>query len=438
MGQMDDAAAQIPDAVLPARRGITPKQIAAVCVGNGLDFYDFLTFAYFAPQIGRTMFPDTGGNGLLYALLTFGAGFLTRPIGGIVFGRYADKHGRKPAMLLSFSLMGAAILGLALTPSYAAIGMAAPVLVVACRLIQGLALGGEVGPSTAYLMEAAPPNRQGLYVSMQYVSQNLAVVLSGVIGGALALVLSEAQLDTYGWRIAFLLGVSIVPFALIARRTLEETLVSENPHAATRQQSFRAILFGGLLMLGAGTIGSYSLEYLGTYAQTALGMPVTSAFGALVTLGVVGVIGDLLCGRLIDRGIDARFLLIPWILAIITVVPSFMVLDAYRNNAALLGLTAIMALLLETQNMLALVLFTRALPAATRATALGGVYAIAIAVFGGSTQPIINRLLAWTGDPLAPAWYIGAALTIGLGGVALVVQGARIRAVPTLAEQAAL
>lgn len=430
---MENAEAQALDAVLPPR-GITRKQIAAVSVGNGLDFYDFLTFAYFAPQIGRTMFPASGGNGLLYALLTFGAGFLTRPIGGLVFGRYADRHGRKPAMLLSFSLMGAAILVLALTPSYAAIGMAAPALVVACRLVQGLALGGEVGPNTAYLIEAAPPGRQGLYVSMQYVSQNLAVVLSGAIGGGLALVLTNAQLDSYGWRIAFLLGVSIVPFALIVRRTLEETLVQSEMHAAPAQHSFRAVLLGGLLMLGAGTIGSYSLSYLGTYAQTVLGMPVSSAFGALVTLGLVGVIGDLVCGRLIDRGIDARFLLIPWILLIIIVVPSFMVLDAYRNSAALLGLTGIMALLLETQNMLALVLFTRALPAAMRATALGGVYAVAIAIFGGSTLPIVNRLLAWTGDPLAPAWYIGAALTIGLGGVALVVRGARIQAAaPALA-----
>ena len=408
-------------------RGITPKQIAAISVGNGLDFYDFLTFAFFAPQIGRTMFPDTGGNGLLYVLLTFGAGFVTRPIGGVLFGRYADRHGRKPAMLLSFSLMGLAILILAITPSYAAIGMAAPVIVVMCRLLQGLALGGEVGPNTACLMEAAPPGRQGLYVSMQYVSQNLAVVLSGMVGAGLAAVLTTEQLDQFGWRIAFLLGVSIVPFALLMRRTLEETLTPAHSQTAPAPRSLRAILFGGLLMLGAGTIGSYALQYLGTYAQSELALPASSGFGALVTLGLVGVVGDIVCGRLVDRGMDARFLLIPWILTIVMVVPSFMVLDAYRTSAALFGVTAIMSLLLETQNMMALILFTRALPPAMRATALGGIYAVAIAVFGGSTQAIVNRLLVWTANPIAPAWYVATALTIGLAGVALVLSGSRVQ-----------
>jgi MFS family permease len=424
---MDDTDIDIATSFQQSVQVITRKQVAAVCVGNGLDFYDFMTFAFFAPQIGRTMFPDTGGNGLLYVLLTFGAGFATRPIGGILFGRYADRHGRKPAMLLSFSLMGVAMLALAITPSYAAIGLAAPVIVIACRLLQGLALGGEVGPNTAYLMEAAPPGRQGLYVSMQYVSQNLAVVSSGLIGAILATVLTATQLDQFGWRIAFLLGVSIVPFALIIRGTLEETLTHAQSHTAQAPHSFRFILFGGLLMLSAGTIGDYGLQYLGTYAQNELALPPISGFGVLVVLGLVGISCDLLCGTLIDRGVDVRLLLIPWILMIILVVPLFMLLDAYRTNATLFGVSAILALLLEMQFMMALVLFTRALPTQTRATALGGVYAVAIAVFGGSTQAIINRLLVWTANPLAPAWYIAAAFTVGLAGVALVMRGTRIQ-----------
>ena len=412
-----------------ARTGITRKQIAAVCMGNGLDFYDFLTFAYFAPQIGRTMFPGGGtGDGLLYALLTFGAGFLTRPIGGIMFGRFADRRGRKPAMIASFTLMGFAILGLALTPSYSAIGMAAPVLVVTFRLLQGFALGGEVGPNTAYLIEAAPPGRGGLYVSMQYVSQNAAIVVSGAVGAGLALILNPAQLDQYGWRIAFLLGVSIVPFALLARRTLEETLPPAQARAAPALKSLRAVLVGGGLMLGAGTIASYSLEYLGTYAQTVLHLPPSSAFLGLMVLGGTGIAGDIVIGRAIDRGLDLRLLLVPWLMAIALIVPAFVVLNDLRTTTALLGVTAVLALLLEAQNMLGLILFTRALPAAVRATALGGVYAFSIALFGGSTQPVINRLLAWTGDPLSPAWYLCVALTVGLAGVFLVIRGARPKA----------
>lgn len=420
------------------RPRITRKQVGAVCVGNGLDFYDFLTFAFFAPQIGRTMFPggDTG-DGLLYALLTFGAGFLTRPVGAIVFGRYADRHGRKPAMIASFTLMGCAIFALALTPSYAAIGMAAPILVVTFRLLQGLTLGGEVGPNTAYLLEAAPPGRKGLYVSMQYLSQNMATMVSGTVGALLALALTEGQLDSYGWRIAFLLGVAIVPFALTIRRTLEESLPPEENRTAPPQHSFGAILLGGGMMLGAGTIGSYSLEYLGTYAQTELALPPSSAFLSLIVLGSLGMVAEVVVGRAIDRGLDLRLLLVPWLLAIAVIVPSFVLLNELKTTAALLAVTAVLSLLLEAASLLALILFTSSLAPAVRATALGGVYAVAIAVFGGSTQPVINRLLAWTGNPIAPAWYLSAALAVGIVGVALVMRGAREKAPATSAVEAA-
>lgn len=427
-----------PDVAGASAPRITGKQVAAVTVGNGLDFYDFLTFAYFAPQIARTMFP--GGDardGLFYTLMTFGAGFLTRPVGAIVFGRIADRRGRKPAMLMSFGLMGAAIFGLALTPSYAAIGMAAPVLVVFFRLLQGLALGGEVGPNTAYLMEAAPPDRQGVYISMQYVSQNAATMLSGVVGGVLAMTLSPAALDAYGWRIAFLLGVTIVPFAFAIRRTLTETLPPEGaPASANAPVSMRSVLIGGGIMLAAGTIGSYSLTYLGTYAQTVLALPATSAFLGIALGGIVGMVSDVVIGRLIDRGMDTRALLIPWLISIAIIVPAFMLLSGSPTTTMLLVVTAVLTMLLEAQSLLALFLFTRALPMAVRATALGGVYAVAIAVFGGSTQPVINRLLDWTGNPVAPAWYLAAALAIGLIGVIMVIRGGR--AVPAPANEATI
>ena len=156
--------------------------MAAVVAGNALEFYDFLIFGFFAVQIGAVFFPvkDSTGN-LLLTLGTFGVGFLTRPLGGALIGRLGDRIGRKPAMLFSFGLMGASIVGLALTPSYAAIGVAAPVLVVLFRLVQGFALGGEVGPSTAFLMEAAPPGKRGLYVSLQFATQQAAILASGLV-----------------------------------------------------------------------------------------------------------------------------------------------------------------------------------------------------------------------------------------------------------------
>ncbi len=158
------------------------------------------------------------------ALGTFGAGFLMRPVGGIVIGGMSDRVGRRPAMMLSFSLMGAAILALAFIPSYAAIGVAGPILAVVARLVQGFALGGEVGPTTAYLIEAAPPDRRGLYTAWQAASQSIASLAGGLVGVVLSFLLAAGPLETWGWRIAFLIGSLALPFGLYIRRTLPETL----------------------------------------------------------------------------------------------------------------------------------------------------------------------------------------------------------------------
>ncbi|MGI9168805.1 MAG: MFS transporter, partial [Caulobacteraceae bacterium] len=166
------------DLAAPAVRDVAPapisrRQVAAAVIGNALEFYDFTVYAFFAREIGRTFFPGHSPFlSLILSLATFGAGFILRPIGSVVIGRYADRRGRKPAMLLSFALMGAAILALSITPSYAQIGVAAPILVLAWRMAQGFALGGEVGPTTAFLIEASPAARRGLYGAWQGASQN--------------------------------------------------------------------------------------------------------------------------------------------------------------------------------------------------------------------------------------------------------------------------
>ena len=192
--------------------GVPLKRMAAISLGNALEFYDFMIFSFFAVQIGRSIVPaQFSARGLLYALATFGVGFFMRPLGAIVIGRYGDRRGRKPAMMWSFGLMGLAILGTALTPSYAYIGVAAPILLLCFRLLQGFALGGEVGPITAYAAEAAPRRHRARYVSMLGTGQGLAVLCSGLIGYSLSRLLSPADLDSYGWRIALLLGVLVVP-----------------------------------------------------------------------------------------------------------------------------------------------------------------------------------------------------------------------------------
>src|SRR5271154_5895967 len=205
--------------------GIPLKRMVAISLGNALEFYDFMIFSFFAVQIGRVVVPaQFAARGLVYALATFGVGFFMRPLGAIVIGRYGDRRGRKPAMMWSFGLMGVSILGTALTPSYAHIGVAAPLLLLCFRLLQGFALGGEVGPITAYAAEAAPHRHRARYVSMLGTGQGLAVLCSGLIGYALARLLSPADLDSYGWRVALLLGGLVVPIGLLIRRRLPETI----------------------------------------------------------------------------------------------------------------------------------------------------------------------------------------------------------------------
>jgi MFS family permease len=400
------------------RSPLSKKQIAAVAAGNALDFYDFVTYSFFAVQIGRTLFPGDASQSLILSLATFGVGFVGRPLGGLIIGRMADSRGRKPAMILSFTLMGIGITGLALTPSYQSIGIAASLLAVAFRLLQGFALGGEVGPNAAFLMEAAPPHRRGFYLSIHLATADASVLVAGLIGLGLSSWLSPVQLDAWGWRIAFLIGASIVPFGLMLRRTLEETLPAEAREPAP-PGSLRPLLItagAGMLILGAGTISNYTLEYLTTYAQDTLQMAVQSAFGATVVLGVVGMLCDLGTGWLVDRYGAKRVLIGPWIALIFFAVPTFYVLDALRTPIALLAATGLLTVVHIFGSSAAVLLFMLALPARVRAGALSLVYALAIAIFGGTTQLVEKLLIRWTNNPVAPGWYMTLAVIAGLVG----------------------
>ena len=400
---------------------LKPSQIAAVTAGNALEFYDFVTYAFFATQIGRALFPGDASSKLLLSLATFGVGFLTRPLGGIIIGRMADRRGRKPAMILSFTMMGVAMTGLALTPSYAAIGMAAPLLAIFFRLLQGFALGGEVGPNIAYLMEAAPPGRRGLYISMNFASADFAVLVAGLIGLGLSSALTPVQLEGWGWRVAFLLGAAIVPLGLRLRRTLVETLsAAEDAAGSPGGKALLLVSAAGLFVIAGGTISNYTLDYLTTYAQATLHMPVPTAFAATVVLGVIGVVGDLTGGLLADRFGPKRVLVLPWALLIVAVVPVFYVLNELRTASALLGATTVLTLFHILGSSPAVLLFVQALPARVRAGATGTVYALAIAIFGGTTQLFETLLIKWTGNPVAPGWYMMGAVIVALTGALLI------------------
>ena len=289
--------------------GIKWQHIAAATIGNALEFYDFLTYAFFSIQIGHAFFPSqTAYGSLMLSLATFGAGFLTRPLGALVIGNYADRVGRKPAMMLCFVLIGCAIVGMALLPTYARIGVAAPILAIVARMIQGFSLGGEIGTNTAYLAEAAPAAKRGLIVSWQGASQYLALIAGGLVGMLLTTVLPPAALEAYGWRIAFLLGAAVVPFGFWLRSRLPETLpipvqINLPVHRSRRQLAFahRRVLLLAIMVLGASTIATYIGVYIVTYTQNTLHMPARAGFIASTIGYVVSMAATLLGGWLSDK-----------------------------------------------------------------------------------------------------------------------------------------
>ena len=416
--------------MLAPEKSIPLAKVFVVGIGNALEFYDFLTYSYFAIQIGHCFFPAAQtAHGLLFSLATFGAGFVTRPLGAIVIGRIGDRAGRKPAMVLSFALMGIGITGLALTPSYATIGMYAPILLLVFRLLQGFALGGQVGPSTAFLIEAAPPQRRGLYVAVQYMTQDLAVVAAGIIGYVLSSSLSATALDLWGWRLAFLIGAAVVPFGVYLRGTLPETLTEADRNASAHPpRRLPPRLLGlALLLLITTTIGGYGLSYMTTFAQDSLRLAAGVAFGATIMNGLGNLLGDLLSGLCSDRYGRKPVMLVSIFLLIVLVLPGYLAMTHYPGALTVYVATSVLCVLQQLFGNAALVSIAESLPTAVRSTVLAALYAIATTVFGGTTQLVIKLLTERTGSALAPAWYMSGALAIGAVAVILIRETAPVK-----------
>jgi MFS family permease len=391
------------------------KQVLAVAAGNALAFYDFLTYAFFAIQIGQTFFPSKNSQtSLLISLATFGVGFVARPIGALVIGSWGDRHGRKPAMVFSFALMGLSILGLALTPSYARIGIAAPILAISFRILQGFALGGEVGPTTAYMIEAAPPLKRGYFSSFAYATQDMGVLLAGLVGTGLSSMMTTSELTDWGWRIAFILGASIVPFGLILRRRLEETLTPEQAPQKISLAPYARVIALGLALLLTGTVGNYVIDYMTTFANHTLHMNATVAFGATLVIGVFSVAADLVSGVLSDRFGRRPQMIACYVLLMLMALPAFWAIVHFHSTTALFTGSAVMSVLLSIGSGPVLTALTESIPVRVRSGVVGTVYALSITVFGGSTQLMVAWLIGLTGSALVPGFYMMAAMIVGV------------------------
>ncbi|MES2106268.1 MAG: MFS transporter [Pseudomonadota bacterium] len=395
------------------------RAVAAAVACNVLEFFDFIAYAFYAVQIGRAYFPATESQiSLLLSVAVFGVGFIARPAGGVVIGYYADRVGRKPALLLTAVLMTFATLGLALTPGYASIGVAAPVIVVICRLMQGFAFGGEIGPSTAFLLEISPSGRRASSVSLQIASQGAATALAGAIGLAVSSLLGPADMAAWGWRIPFAVGALLVPVALYLRITMPETrdatesLPIRNESAQTRGRGIYLIL--GVGVIAGGTVSTYVGNYMTTYSTSVLKLPVTAGLLAAVAGGLATIAGAVAGGRLADNIGRWPLMFWPRLAAAALSVPAFHLLTAQPTIATLLVVSTVLAFLTAVNGSGVLTTICELFPRGSRATALAVVYSIGVSLFGGTTQFLVTWLINYTGSPVAPAWYVVAASAVAL------------------------
>ncbi len=388
--------------------------VAAALLGNAIEFYDFVVYVFFAIQIGHAFFPASNDvAAVLSSLAVFGVGFVARPVGAILFGRYADRRGRRGAMLLAIWLITAATGAIAVLPTYAQVGPLASGLIVVCRLVQGLCFGGEVGPSLAFLSEVAPARRRGLYCAGLFAGQGLAILAAGALGTALTALLDAQQMQAWGWRVPFALAVVAAPFAAVLRSRMPETLHAADVPTAAAPGGAGRIVALSLALLG-GTVAQYVCSYLPTYARVVLGMANVDATSVSVLTGATLFVFALLGGWLADRGDRHRWLLRSRFACGMLAIPLFLWLGDGPSTPRL-WLTTLLLTATNAFNGGAMFgLLAESFLPRRRATSIAIVYAAGVALFGGTTPFAVAWLGRATGSPIAPGWYVAATSAIAL------------------------
>jgi MFS family permease len=397
------------------------RDVVRVASGNFLEMYDFMVFGYFAEAIGSAFFPSQNPTGaLLKSLATFGAGFLMRPLGAIVLGIYTDRHGRRAGLLLTLTLMSVGILTLTITPSYAAIGIAAPFLVLVGRLVQGFSAGAELGNVSVFLAEIAPVGRKGFYVAWQSASQQVAVVAAAVIGFSLASTLSAEQMGTWGWRVPLAIGCLIIPAVFVLRRRLPETdeFASRERRHEVREilgnlrRSWQQVL-GGVALVLTTTVSFYMITaYTPTFGKL-LNLPARDNLVATGCVGLSNLIWLPVIGSLSDRIGRRPILLVCTSLILITAYPAMLWLAAAPSFGRLMAVELWLSVLYASYNAAMVVHLTEIVPSQVRAAGFSLAYSVATAV-GGFTPFISTWLIFETGDKAIPGAWLSAMAAISL------------------------
>jgi MHS family citrate/tricarballylate:H+ symporter-like MFS transporter len=402
--------------------------VLRVTSGNFLEMFDFFLSGVFASYIAKAFFPlDNPYSSLLLTFVAFGAGFLMRPLGAIFLGAYVDRIGRRKGLIVTLSIMACGTILIAFVPSYATIGLAAPILVLIGRLLQGFSAGVELGGVSVYLSEMATPGHKGFYASWQSASQQVAIIVSAAFGFGLNAWLSPAQVDDWGWRIPFFVGCLIVPFVFVIRRSLQETdeflARKHHPTAAEIYRSMLAnwaIVLCGMMMVIMTTVSFYLITvYTPTFGKAVLKLTAADALLVTICVGISNFFWLPVMGALSDR-IGRRPILLAFsLLGLVTAYPALRWLAADPSFGKMLMVELWLSFIYASYNGAMIVALTEVMPAAVRTSGFSLAYSLAT-TFGGFTAAICTWLIDVTGDKAAPGWWMGAAAICGLAGTVLV------------------
>ena len=409
--------------ITPSDRNSKIWSVIRVSSGNFLEMYDFMVFGYYATAIGNVFFPS--GNpflSLMLSLMTFGAGFLMRPLGAIVLGAYTDRHGRRAGLLLTLGLMSVGIFSIACMPGYATIGLLAPLLVLVGRLLQGFSAGMELGGVSVYLSEIAPPGHKGFYVSWQSGSQQVAVMFAALIGVVLSSVLPPDKMSLWGWRVPLLLGCVIVPFLFRLRRSLKETdeFVARKRRPSTSEilRSLTAnwkIVVIGTMMVTMTTVSFYMITaYTPTFGNAVLHLANIDSLIVTLCVGASNLFWLPVMGALSDRIGRRPLLFACTILMLLTAYPTMLWLVRDPSISKLLTVELWLSFIYGSYNGAMVVFLTEIMPVDVRTTGFALAYSLATAIFGGFTPAISTYLIHFTGNRAVPGLWLSLAAACGL------------------------
>ncbi|WP_268800630.1 MFS transporter [Pseudomonas huanghezhanensis] len=401
------------------------KAIFRVVSGNFLEMFDFMVYGFYATAIAKTFFPaDSEFASLMLSLATFGAGFLMRPLGAIFLGAYIDRHGRKKGLVITLAMMAMGTVLIACVPGYATLGVAAPLIVLVGRLLQGFSAGVELGGVSVYLAEIATPGRKGFFVSWQSASQQAAVVFAGLLGVALNHWLSPEDMSQWGWRVPFLIGCLIVPVIFVIRRSLEETPEFEAralKHRPTMGEVVKSIgqnfgiVIAGMALVVMTTVSFYLITaYTPTFGKNELHLSDLDALLVTVCVGISNFIWLPVMGAFSDKIGRKPLLLGATILAIVTAYPALSWLTANPSFGNLLMVELWLSFLYGSYNGAMVVSLTEIMPVEVRTTGFSLAYSLATATFGGFTPAACTYLIHVLDNKAAPGLWLSGAAVLGL------------------------